>query len=155
MSQPIRVYVSATIPMLARLRDEGSLAADAAYAVTPALRAELGETDEEELSYAAYRLAADASLRLLRHDPAAPRRRVVVAADVPTEPAGSLGPDGTGGEAGVVRVTGQVMAAAVAAIHVDGAAAEPEVAAAVAAGDDSVDLELEWYDVSELPQLLA
>jgi predicted transcriptional regulator of viral defense system len=29
------------------------------------------------------------------------------------------------------------------------------MAAALAAGDDSVDLELEWYDVSELPQLLA
>lgn len=146
MSQPIRVYVPATIPILARLRGEGSLAAGQAYAVTPALRAELGETDEEELSYAAYWLAADASLRLLRSDPAAPRRRVVVAADVPATLSGAVG---------MVRVAGPVTAVAVAAIHVDGAAAEPEVAAALAAGEESVDLELEWYDVSELPQLLA
>jgi uncharacterized protein DUF6912 len=146
--RPIRVYLPATVPVLARLHAEGALAATEAYAVTPALRAQLGETDEEELSYAAYRLAADASLALLRADPAAPDRRVVISADVPAEPARA-------GEAGAVRPAGPVPVAAVAAIHIDGAAAGPAVASAVATGDGSVDHELEWYDPSELAQLLA
>jgi uncharacterized protein DUF6912 len=149
MSQPIRVYLPATVPVLARLHAEGAVAVTEGYAVTPALRAQLGgETDEEELSYAAYRLAADASLRLLRADPAAPERRVVISADVPAEPAHA-------GEAGAVRPAGPVPVAAVAAIHIDGAAAGPAVAGALATGDGSVDDELEWYDASELSQLLA
>jgi hypothetical protein len=144
MSPPIRVYLPATMPDLVRLHGERALAATQGYAMPE----QPGDTDEEELSYAAYRQAADASLRLLRTDPGAPRRRVVIAADVQAQPAGD-------GDLGAVRLTGPVPISAVAAIHVDGAAAEPAVAAALAAGDDSVDDELEWYDVSELPQLLA
>jgi hypothetical protein len=66
-----------------------------------------------------------------------------------------------------VRVEGPIALAEVAALHVDGAAAEADVAAAsdnvleAAAGDDDAqflvdsaeDHELEWYDVSELDQL--
>jgi hypothetical protein len=154
MNQPIRAYLPATLPILARLRERGELAAGGAYAVTPALRAALGGDDGEELSYAAFRLAADASVRLLGADPTAPRRRVVISVDV------AVPGDGDGD--GVVRLAGTVPLSAVAAVHVDGAAAEPEVVAAVAAvvtdpaaGEAGVDHELEWYDVSELPQLLA
>jgi hypothetical protein len=173
MSHPIRVYLPATVPGLALLHRECALVTTEAYAVTAALREQLGETDEEDLSYAAYRLAAGASLRLLRADPAAPRRRVVVSADVSAQPV-------VGGDAGAVGLAGPVPLAAVAAIHVDAAAAEPAVSAALlAAGeafndeafndeafndeafndeaidDEPIDDELEWYDVSELPQLLA
>jgi hypothetical protein len=137
MVRPIRVYLPATLPALARLHGTGELAVPLGYAATP-------DPDDEELSYAAYRLAAEASVRLLRADPGAPPRRVVISADLPAEPGGG----------GVVRLTGPVPRSAVAAVHVDGTEAEPEVADAIAGHDDAVDRELEWYDVSELPQLL-
>jgi hypothetical protein len=138
MSQPIRVYLPATVPALARLHREGELAIPQGYAAVP-------DPDDEELSYAAYRLAAEESVRLLRADPSALPRRVVISADVPVGP----------GDGGLVRLAGPVPRSAVVAIHLDGAAAEPAVAAAVAGGDEAVDHELEWYDVSELPQLLS
>ena len=50
--------------------------------MTPGLREWYAEGDEEELEYVAFTRAAQDALRLLRHDPAAPRRRVVVSADV-------------------------------------------------------------------------
>ena len=67
-----------------------------------------------------------------------------------------------------VRVEAPVRLADVAAVHVDGADAEPAVAAAVAvvrqaaAGDENAqftvdgaeDFELEWYDPTELDELL-
>lgn len=158
MSQLVRAYLPATLPDLARLRQQGTLAATEAYAVTAALREELAEDDDEQLSYAAFRLAAEAALDRLRADPSAPPRRVVLSADVPV-----VG-DPAGGD-GAVRPAAPVPLAAVAAIHVDGVAAEAEVAAAVAAaraaqggsgtGEVIVDHELEWYDVSELAQLLG
>src|ERR1043166_6103660 len=68
--------------MLAALRNEG-LTVAAAHAVTADLREWYAEGDEEELEYVAFTRAAQGALRLLRHDPKAPRRRVVVSADVP------------------------------------------------------------------------
>jgi hypothetical protein len=133
----VRVYLPATLPALARLHGAGELAVPEGYAATP-------DPDDEELSYAAYRLAAEASVRLLRADPSAPHRRVVISADMPAER----------GEGGVVRLAGPVPVSAVAAVHVDGVDAEPEVAAAITGSGDAVDRELEWYDVSELPDLL-
>lgn len=144
MRQTVRVYVPATFGTLAQLRDQGELPATQAHAVTPALREQLDETDDEQLAYAAFQLAAAASLRLLHADPTARRRRVVISADVPVEPGG----------VGLVRPVAPVPLAAVAAIHVDGCDAEPAVSRAVT-GDGTVDDELEWYDVSELGQLLA
>jgi hypothetical protein len=140
----VRVYLPATLPALAELRERSELTVHVAYAVTPALREQLTGDDDEALSYAAFRLAAEASVGLLRADPAAPRRRVVISADVPAEPLP---------EAPAVRPSGPVPLSAVAAVHVDGAAAEPDVAAAVAAGEPEVDHELEWYDASELAHL--
>lgn len=159
--QLIRVYVPATVPMLAALRSDSGLAVPAAHAVTSALREWYAEGDEEELEYVAFTRAAQDALWLLRRDPAAPRRRVVVSADLP---ASAVRPGG--GELGSsdVRLTGPVQIRAVAAIHVDGVEAADDVAAAAAAVEEAAggdpdaqltvdgaeDHELEWYDVSEL-----
>ncbi len=160
----VRVYLPATVPMLARLSEHGLDAAQA-HAVTPALREWYAEGDEEELEYVAFTRAAQDALQLIRHDPDAPRRRVVISADLP---ASAL--DRGTGEWGssVVELRQPVPGAAVAAIHVDGTDAVPDVAAAAdvvaqaLAGDPDAqftvdgteDHELEWYDPSELEVLL-
>ncbi|MEH0933804.1 DUF6912 family protein [Micromonospora psammae] len=160
----VRVYVPATVPMLARLREQG-LSAPEGHAVTPALREWYAEGDEEELEYVAFTRAAQDALRLLREDPAAPRRRVVVSVDLP--PAAVARAEGELGSS-TVRLTAAVPASAVAALHVDGAEAVDDVAAAAEvvaealAGDPDAqftvdgaeDHELEWYDPSELDLLL-
>ena len=164
-----RVYLPATLTTVATLREEGSLAAPEAYAVTPALRESYLDGDLEELEYAAFARAAEAALWLLRADPRAPRRRVVIAADVPADPpAGSVGPRvAEDADPALVRLRGPVPLRAVASIHVDGGAAAEDVAAAVAArpalaaGDPDAELTvagaeehaLEWYDVTEIAQL--
>lgn len=160
----IRVYVPATLPALSALRAQGALAAEAAHAVTPALREWYAEGDEEELEYVAFTRAAQAALRLLREDPDAPRRRVVVSADLP---ASAVRRDDVELGSSTVRLGEPVAIGAVAAIHVDSADAADDIAAAATvvaealAGDpdaqftvDSAeDHELEWYDVSELDLL--
>ncbi|MEW2473987.1 hypothetical protein AB0875_09340 [Micromonospora gifhornensis] len=162
--QLVRVYLSATVPMLTRLPEHG-LAATQAHAVTPMLREWYAEGDEEELEYVAFTRAAQDALQLLHHDPAAPRRRVVVSADLPASALGRG--DGELGSS-LVELRGVVVANAVAALHVDGVDAVPDVTAAAKvvmealAGDpdaqftvDGVeDHELEWYDPSELELLL-
>ncbi|MEU5562201.1 DUF6912 family protein [Micromonospora musae] len=162
--QLVRVYVPATVPMLGRLREHG-LAAAEAHAVTPALREWYAEGDEEELEYVAFTRAAQDALQLLRADSAAPRRRVVVSADLPAAAVGRG--DGDLGSS-TIALTGPVPVSAVAAIHVDGAEAVEDVAAAAEvvaealAGDPDAqftvdgaeDHELEWYDASELDVLL-
>ncbi|MEV5763775.1 hypothetical protein AB0L34_04260 [Micromonospora sp. NPDC052213] len=160
----VRVYVPATVPMLTLLRAPG-LPVAAAHAVTPALREWYAEGDEEELEYVAFTRAAQDALQLLRADPDAPRRRVVVSVDLPASAVGRG--DGELGSS-AVELSAPVPVAAVAAIHVDGADAVEDVAAAAEvvtealAGDPDAqftvdgaeDHELEWYDVSELDLLL-
>src|SRR5262245_57707788 len=89
MVSTTRVYLPATIPLLTKLRADGCLALTAGHAVTPQLREWYAEGDEEELEYVAFTRAAQDALLLLQHDPAAPRRRVVISADLP---AGDLQP---------------------------------------------------------------
>jgi hypothetical protein len=134
--------------------------------VTAALREWYAEGDEEELEYVAFTRAAQESLVLLRHDPAAPRRRAVLAVDMP-EGATVRADDHLGSSA--VRLAAPVALPDVAAVHVDAEAAEPDVSAAVlavaaaAAGDDDAqfavdgaeDHELLWYDPTELDDLLG
>ena len=167
IAEMVRVYVPATVPMLAALRTTGRLgeASVEAHAVTPALREWYAEGDEEELEYVAFTRAAQGALRLLRHDPAAPRRRVVVSADVPGS---ALVREEVELGSSSVRLPHPVTLAEVASIHVDGAdAAEPVAAAAevveeALAGDPDAqftvdgaeDHELEWYAVSELDELV-
>jgi hypothetical protein len=160
------VYVPATLPLLATLRKQRELspAPMFAHAVTPALREWYAEGDEEELEYVAFTRAAQGALRLLRYDPAAPRRRVVISADVP---ASEVQRDDPELGSSVVRLTEPVPLSAVAAIHVDGPEAEADVAAAADvveealvgdpdaqfAVDSAEDHALAWYDVSELDSL--
>lgn len=162
----IRVYLPATLSVLRQLRAHGELGPPplTAHAVTPALREWYAEGDEEELEYIAFTRAAQEALRLLRADPSAPRRRVVVSVDMP--PAAVQRHDTDLGSS-LVRLAVPVPRAAVAAIHVDGTGAEADVAAAAevvaeaAAGDPDAqftvdgaeDHELEWYDVSELDRI--
>lgn len=169
----VRVYVPATLSQLPTLRDGGLVGggpagddATHAHAVTPLLREWYAEGDDEELEYVAFTRAAQDSLRLLRADPAAPRRRVVISADV-----GDASVTVAGAELGEsqVRVAGGVPRSSVAAIHVDGLGAEPDVVAAAnmvdqaAAGDPDArfivdateDHALEWYDATEIDRLLA
>jgi hypothetical protein len=167
----MRVYVPLTLPRLAEAYRTGRLGTKpfVAYAVTPGLREWYLSDDIEELEYAALSRAALASLRLLAADPDAPRRRVVVAADVP-EGAASADPDrGLDPAAlGEVRVDATVPLAKAAAVHVDADDAEADVTAAVEAlpaaeaGDDDAqftvdgaeDHELLWYATQEIPNLV-
>lgn len=174
MAERVRVYLPVTLPLLSRLRSDGELrlragpaaAEPTGHAVTPQLREWYAEADEEELEYAAFTRAAQDSLHLLSGDPQAPPRRAVVAVDLPAQSVVPL--DGELGSS-VVRAPAVLALADVAAIHVDGKEAEPDVRAAAdvvavaATGDEDAqftvdgaeDHELEWYDVTELDQLLA
>jgi hypothetical protein len=107
------------------------------YAVTPGLRAAYGaERDLDELEYAAYELAVDASRDIL---PSEDRRRLVVAAD-----AVAVRPDEDG--VGRVVVPEPIPWSAVASIHADTDDLGPD------GGDDA---ELAWYAPQETPDLLG
>ncbi|KPI21725.1 hypothetical protein OK074_7336 [Actinobacteria bacterium OK074] len=171
----MRVYVPLTLPGLAEAYKTGELGESGtgpvvAYAVTPALREWYLSDDIEELEYAALNRSALASLRLLAVDPGAPRRRVVVAVDVPdraavADPDRGLDPAALG----EVKVAGPVALAKAAAVHVDADDAEADVSAAAAAlgaadlGDDDAqftvdgaeDHELLWYATQEIPNLVG
>jgi hypothetical protein len=167
----IRVYVPATLAMLRPLATpDGTVPATpaghlSAHTVTPLLREWYAEGDEDELEYVAFTRAAQAALQLLRADPRAPRRRVVVSADVPAK---NVVPAEADLGSSLIRLAEPLRLRAIAAFHVDGAGAEGDVAAAASvveealAGDPDAqftvdgaeDHELEWYDVSEVNQLL-
>jgi hypothetical protein len=126
------------------------------------LREWFTDGDEEELEYVAFTRAAQDALLLLHHDPQAPRRRVVIALDAPAQPVSrELG-------SSAVRLPDEVRLTEIAAVHVDGAEAEADVSAAAAVaqaaadGDDDAqftvdgaeDHELEWYDPTEIDQIV-
>ena len=164
----MRVYVPATLAMLARMVAEGSLfpVSGTAFAVTPTLREAYAEGDDELLAEVALREAALASLRLLAPECGGhqqlPLRRAVLVADV------------TGARArpdlddAVVRLSAPVTVDDVVAVFVDTVAAEPAVHAAVDVIDaadlgdedaellvgDAQDHDLAWYAAQELPFLL-
>ncbi|MDA8371309.1 MAG: hypothetical protein M0026_15790 [Nocardiopsaceae bacterium] len=150
----MRIYLPSTLPALAAVLEDGEVrgAPFTAYAATDELRSALG-ADDEELEYEALHHAAAASLRLLAADAQAPRRRVVIAADVPgtivQEPADDDGP-------AAVTVTGTVPLNRVASAHVDDAGAVDGIAAALAepgAGHEDGH-ELMWYATQELKYLV-
>ena len=159
----MRVYVPATVPLLRQWLAEGRAPAGLAWAVSPALREWYREGDEEEMEYVAQLAAGRSSLDLLASDAAAPRRRVVIAADAPDlDVTQTTGPRGQ--VAGGVPLPCSRWASAL----VDDPEAEPVIAAAVdalpaaAAGDDDAAFaldeaaaaELGWYAVQELDELL-
>jgi hypothetical protein len=168
MANLVRVYLPATIPLVAALREVEELGRPAgpAHAVTPALREWYTEGDEEELEYVAFSRAAQEALRLLRADLSAPRRRVVISVDVP-EAEISLGSQDLG--TSEVRLGGPVPKRAIASFHIDEREAENDVAAAANAIEEAVagdpdaqftvdsaeDHELLWYAPEEIDDLLA
>lgn len=170
----MRVYLPSTIPLLVAALKASEVGSPplCAFAVTPALREWYASGDVEELEYAAMTAAARASLRLLAADSEAPRRRVVLAAEVPDE---AVVRDSDAADRPVrpdratVRVTVGVPMAKVISAHIDDPVAAPDVRAAVAAlpaaddGDEDARFtvdgaeghELLWYAASELPHLSA
>jgi hypothetical protein len=160
------VYLPSTSTGLRALLADGVVgtAPITAFAVTPGLREWYVDDDVEALEYAAMSEAARASLRLLDVDPAAARRRVVVAADV-DDATVDVRDDL---DRGVVRLSAAVALADVASVHMDDADAQTVVAAAAGAvqaadlGDedaqDTVDdaegFELSWYASQEIGPLL-
>jgi hypothetical protein len=164
----VRVFLPTTFTRLAQWLDDGQARLDpdqVGCAVTPALRESYYEADLDALEHVAQLEAAAESLQLLAADPQAPRRRVVVAADV-DDTAAVASPDR--GRAAVV-VREPVPIAQWGSALVDDADAEPIVAEAVgnlapaAAGDDDARFtldeaaayELGWYAVQELRHLLS
>ncbi|HTX83370.1 MAG TPA: hypothetical protein VME44_14365 [Streptosporangiaceae bacterium] len=164
----MRVYLPFTLPALAGLLRTGEIGPGPlpGYSVTPAMREWYSSGDMEELEYVALMHAARASLRLLHGDPSAPRRRVVLAVEVP---AAQVVNDAGFDEPGLVQLTGQVAIRDVASGHVDDPVATAEIAEAIAAlpaadaGDedarfvvDSADgHELLWYATQELADLAS
>ncbi|ULP46481.1 DUF6912 family protein [Mycolicibacter virginiensis] len=166
----MRVYIPATLAMLAQLVADGSLrpVSGTAFAVTPALRESYAHGDDDELAEVAIGEAALASLRLLAGADTAsageklPTRRAVLVAEVE---GAAVRPDL---DAAVVRLAGPVAMSDVVAAYVDNAAAEPAVLAALAVIDDAdlgdedaeltvgdaQDHDLAWYATQELPFLL-
>jgi hypothetical protein len=162
----MRVYLPTTLTALAILLRTGAVgpAPVRGYAVTPALREWYAAGDLEELEYVAMSHAARASLRMLAGDPQAPRRRVVLAADVPDQ---QISRDGGFDEPTLVEVSAPVAVSQVVSGHVDDPLAAADIAEAAAAlpaadqGDDDARFavdgaeghELLWYASQELPYL--
>ncbi len=163
----MRVYLPSTMSQLRELDATNRLdrAPLTGFAVTPGLREWYLDDDAESLEYAALVEAARASLRLLDADSTADRRRVVVAAEV-DDAVVDVRDDI---DRGVVRVSGGVELAQVAAVHVDDPEAAEVVALAAAAVlsadlgdpaaqeavDDAEGFELGWYACQEIPMLLG
>jgi hypothetical protein len=161
-----RVYVPLTMVELARAHTTGELPGPfAAHAVTGAVREWYTEGDLEELEYVALTEAAEASLRRVAADPDAPRRRVVVAAEVTAAAVTEV--DDPRFRA-AVRIDASIAVPAVASVHVDEDDAAKVVAeaiialAAADAGDEDARFvldeaeatELLWYDVTEIGDLI-
>jgi hypothetical protein len=164
----MRVFLPSTLPAVAKALLAGQVGPGPlpGFAVTPALREAYASGDTEELEYAALTEAARASLRLLASasDPAAPSRRVVLAADIPAE---HVKPDPRDGEPARVVINQAVQLKDLAAAHVDAPDADADVRSAVQAlpaadaGDEDARFtvdgaeghELGWYATQELSYL--
>jgi hypothetical protein len=163
----MRVYLPSTVPALAGmfLAAEISPSPVLGFAVTPALREWYSSGDMEELEYVAMMQAARSSLRLLMADPAAPRRRVVLAAELPEEQTIGAGFS----EPALVEIKSPVRLRDIVSGHIDDPMAAEDVSAAVAAltaadaGDDDAKFavdgaeghELLWYAAQELRHLVG
>ena len=164
----MRVYLPITLAELAPALVAGEIgpAPLLGFAVTPALREWYASGDLEELEYVAMMMAARASLRMLHADPGAPRRRVVLAAELAGQ--GVVAKNGLD-TPGRVDVMLPVSLAQVVSGHVDDPVATADIDAAAAAltaadaGDDDAKFvvdgadghELLWYATQELIYLIG
>jgi hypothetical protein len=162
----MRVFLPSTLPALAQALQAGHVGPGPlpGFAVTPALREAYASGDTEELEYAALTEAARASLRMLAGDPAAPARRVVLAAEIPAE---HVKPDPRDGEPARVAINDPVLLKDLASAHVDAPEAGTDVRSAAEAlpaadaGDEDARFtvdgaeghELGWYATQELSYL--
>ena len=164
----MRVYLPSTLAELAPALVAGEIgpAPVLGFAVTPALREWYATGDLEELEYVAMVLAARASLRLLHAKPNAPRRRVVLAAELADQDVIVKNGLDTPGR---VEVALPVSLADVVCGLVDDAVAASDIDEAAAAlpaadaGDDDAKFivdgaeghELLWYATQELIYLIG
>ena len=164
----MRVYLPTTLAALGSALVAGQIgpAPVHGYCVTPALREWYSNGDLEELEYAAMMQAARASLRMLHVDTKAPRRRVVLAAELPDD---MITVRNGLDKPGQVMVTLPVQLADVVSGHVDDEDAAQDIDAAAAAlpaadaGDGDAKFvvdgaeghELLWYATQELIYLIG
>lgn len=164
----MRVYLPTTLADLASALVAGEVgpAPVLGFAVTPALREWYASGDLEELEYVAMTQAARASLRMLHDQTTAPRRRVVLAAEVAD--ADVVIRNGLE-KPGKVELMLPVRLADVVSGHVDGVEAMSDIDAAAAAlpaadgGDGDAKFvvdgaeghELLWYATQELLYLIG
>ena len=162
----MRVFLPSTLPALAQALRAGQVGPGpvTGFTVTPSLREAYASGDEEELEYVAMTEAARASLRMLAQDPAAPPRRVVLAAEIPAE---QVKLDARDKEPARVLIGEAVPVKRLASAHVDDPEAGADVRAAADglaaadAGDEDARFavdgaeghELGWYATQELPYL--
>lgn len=152
----MRVYLPSTLTALPALLRDRRVAGGAGCAVTPALREWYAAGADDVLEYSALQRAARQSLDLLADDVRAPRRRVVLAADVPDAAVHPV----PGDEPAAVRIDAEIALSAVQAVHVDGEQAVPLVRAALVEPEDEMvqgdleDADLLWYATQELDQLV-
>jgi len=162
----MRVFLPSTLPALAQALRAGQVGPGPVpgFTVTPSLREAYASGDEEELEYAAMTEAARASLRMLAQDPAAPPRRVVLAAEIPAE---QVKLDARDKEPARVLIGEAVPVKRLASAHVDDPEAGADVRAAADAlpaadaGDEDASFavdgaeghELGWYATQELSYL--
>ncbi len=164
----MRVYLPTTLAELASALVAGQVgpAPVVGFAVTPALREWYVSGDLEELEYVAMMEAARASLRLLHSDPEAPRRRVVLAAELPDA---DVNVKNGFDNPGRIEIMLPVQFADVVSGHVDDVEAISDIDAAAAAlpasdaGDADAKFvvdgaeghELLWYATQELLYLIG
>jgi hypothetical protein len=161
--KPVRVYVPSSPALLSQVVMSGGVGPVpvAGHAVTDELRAGYPEGGEEEWEYAAMTAAAVDSIGLLTEED--PPRRVVIALDATVLPVEG------GAEPTLVEVSEAVPFRDVAAVHMDSAEAERDVAAArdcwaqAERGDEQatatvercLEHELGWYAAQEIGDLVT
>jgi hypothetical protein len=133
-----RVYIPLNASGLRSLSTDGAVegAPFPAHAVTEAMRDSAPAMGQDEREYAALNDAAQTSGAMLA---AGESRRIVAAADVSSDLVGSAEPGDCDVES-AVSITGSVALKRIASFQVD--------------GDDSLDGDLLWYDVTELSAVL-
>ena len=123
------------------------------HAVTPALREALPDEDEEGLEFLALLAAADEALLRIGARPDAPRLRLVLSLDVPEADLKAIDDDDDQAPS-AIRLLVAVGRDDLVCAHVDEPAASADVERALAGDAEAAerldDLDLLWYDATEL-----